>query len=81
MDYVFITKENNEIEKMEVVTIFNISNSEYNYIIYRSLNNNDTYYVGKYMGEDVSELCTDLNEKELSYARGIFDALVGDNNE
>lgn len=77
MDYVYVTKESGIIEKMEVVTLFNLSNSDYNYIIYKSLSGND-YYVGKYIGEDVSDLITDLNGKELEYAKGIFDALVGE---
>lgn len=77
MDYVYITKENGSIEKMEVVTLFNLSNSDYNYIIYRSLGENDCY-VGKYIGEDISDLITDLNNEELEYAKGVFDALVGE---
>ena len=77
MDYIFITKDDNTIEKMEAVTIFNISNSEYNYIIYKSLENNN-YYVGKYMGTDICNLDTDLTDKEMKYANGVFDALVGE---
>jgi len=80
MDYIYIVKENNEMEKMEVVTIYNMSNSEYNYIIYKSLVNNNCY-IGKYIGTDVSDLDTNLTVEELNYAKGIYDALVGDNNE
>jgi len=78
MDSIYIIKDNNEMEKMEVVTVFNISNSDYNYIIYKPLDNNDDYYVGKYIGDNLSDLITDLSVDELNYAKGIYDALVGD---
>lgn len=77
MDYIYITKEDNTTEKMEVVTIFNISNSDYNYIIYKSINNTD-YYVGKYVGNDICNLETDLTDIEMNYANGVFEALVGE---
>ncbi len=77
MDYIYITKEDNTTEKMEVVTIFNISNSDYNYIIYKSINNTD-YYVGKYVGNDICNLETDFTDSEMNYANGVFEALVGE---
>ena len=39
MDYIIVTKDNGEEEVMEVVTIFNRSDSDYNYIIYTNLSN------------------------------------------
>ena len=78
MDYIYIIKDNNEMEKMEVVTIYNVSNSDYNYIIYKSLDDNDNYYVGKYMGDAVNELVTDLSDEERNYAQGVYEALVGE---
>lgn len=78
MDYIYIIKNNNEMEKMEVVTIYNVSNSDYNYIIYKSLDDNDNYYVGKYMGDAVNELVTDLSDEERNYAQGVYEALVGE---
>ena len=77
MDYITVTKDNGELEAMEVVTIFNKSNSKYNYIIYKSLNGND-YYTGKYMGNEIVDLDTNLDEEEIEYANGIFNALVGE---
>lgn len=75
MDYIYITKEDNTIEKMEAVTVFNISNSEYNYIIYKSLITGD-YYAGKYLGDDISDLDTNLNSFEIRCVSGVFDSLV-----
>ena len=77
MDYIYITKEDNSIEKMEAVTIFNISNSNYNYIIYKSLITGD-YYAGKYFGDDMSDLDTDLNSFEIECVSGVFDSLIGE---
>jgi hypothetical protein len=75
MDYITITKDNGQKVIMEVVSIFNRSNSDYNYIIYKS--NND-YYTAKYKGKDIVDLDTDLDEEEIKYANGIFRAIVGD---
>ncbi len=54
-----------------------MSNSEYNYIIYKSLDNKE-YYTGKYIGNDIVDLNTDLSEDEKVYAEGILNGLVGD---
>ena len=77
MDYITITKDNGQKEVMEVVTIFNRSNSDYNYIIYKSLSSDD-YYTAKYKGNDIVNLDTDLDEEEIKYINGIFRAAVGD---
>ena len=77
MDYINIMKSNGQNEVMEVVTIYNMSNSEYNYIIYKSLDNKE-YYTGKYIGNDIVDLNTDLSEEEKVYAEGILNGLVGD---
>lgn len=77
MDYITITKDNGELEAMEVVTIFNRTNSNYNYIIYKTLNG-DNYYTAKYLGNEMVDIDTNLNEEEIKYANGIFNALVGE---
>ena len=77
MDYITITKDNGEKETMEVVTIFNKSDSDYNYIIYKTLNNSD-YYTAKYKGDEIVDLDTNLDRDETEYAKGIFGALVGE---
>lgn len=76
MDYIYITKDDNTIEKMEAVTVFNVSNSNYNYIIYKSLITGD-YFAGKYLGNDLSDLDTDLESFEIELVSGVFDSLVG----
>ena len=77
MDYITVTKDNGENEKMEVVTIFNKSESDYNYIIYKSLNTND-YYTARYLGDDVVDLDTNLTDEEKAYANAVLNTLVGD---
>jgi hypothetical protein len=76
VDYIYITKDDNTIEKMEAVTVFNVSNSNYNYIIYKSLITGD-YFAGKYLGNDLSDLDTDLESFEIELVSGVFDSLVG----
>ena len=76
MDFIKVTKDNGDEELMEVVTIFNKSNSNYNYIIYKSHDNE--YFTGKYLGEDIVDLDVNLDYEEMEYAKGIFSALVGD---
>lgn len=76
MDYINIMKSNGQNEVMEVVTIYNMSNSKYNYIIYKSLITGD-YYAGKYLGDNVSDLDTDLESFEIEFVSGVFDSLVG----
>ena len=75
MDVISILKENGQSEDMEVVTIFDMNNSQYHYVIYKSLQGE--YFVGKFLGEDVVDLVTDLSSMELEYAKGILGGLVG----
>lgn len=77
MDYVFVINEKNEKEKMEVVSLFNMSNSDYNYIIYKPINIKN-YYVAKYKGDEIADLNTDLSGKEFMYANSILNSLVED---
>lgn len=76
MDIIEITKKDGTVEKMEVVSIYMRSDSPYNYIIYRSLETNE-YYTGKYIGEKLVKLDTNLDKQELEYAHGVFESLVG----
>lgn len=77
MDYITITKTNGTKEVMEVVTIFNRTDSDYNYIIYKTLDNSK-YFTGKYKGENIVNIDTDLDEEEMEYAKGVFKAVVGE---
>lgn len=76
MDYITVTKDNGDMEVMEVVTIFNKSNSKYNYIIYKTLDDSN-YYTAKYLGNEMVDLETNLDAEEMKYANGILNALVG----
>lgn len=75
MDTIVITKENGEKETMEVVSIFEKSDSPFHYIIYK---NKEDYFIGKYIGENVCNLRTDLDETELNYSNKIFSVMVGE---
>ena len=66
--------------KMEVVSIFDLSNNDYKYIIYKPINKKE-YFVGKYKGNDIVNLETDLDELETKLANAILKELVGDAND
>ena len=74
-DYIEVLNNNNEYEKMEVVTIFNIENYDYNYIIYTELDRSN-YYLAKYKGDKLDELSSDFDEKEFEIANEIFKGVV-----
>lgn len=75
MDTVVVDNKNGKKEEMEAVTIFEIPNSEFHYIIYRSMDGNE-YYVAKYIGESKVNLITDLDASEMEYAMGILKGVV-----
>lgn len=62
--------------KMEIVSIFNIDDSEYNYIIYSELDRSH-YYFAKYLGEDIVDLIVDVDEKESAAAVEVMNGVVG----
>ena len=74
-DYIEVLSDNNEYKKMEVVTIFNIENYDYNYIIYTELDRSN-YYLAKYKGDKLDELSSDFDEKEFEIANEIFKGVV-----
>lgn len=79
MDYIYVYDDNNNKIKMEVVIVFDISDSKYHYIIYRSLDKEHTYY-GKYLGDSITDLITDLTEKEMLIVNTIYEELEGEAN-
>ena len=74
-DYIEVLNDNNEYKKMEVVTIFNIENYDYNYIIYTELDRSN-YYLAKYKGDKLEELSSNFDEKEFEIANEIFKGVV-----
>lgn len=74
-DYIEVLNDNNEYEKMEIVTIFNIENYDYNYIIYTELDRSN-YYLAKYKGDKLEELSSNFDEKEFEIANEIFKGVV-----
>lgn len=78
MDYVVILKSDGTEEKMEVVSIFDKSDSQYHYIIYKS--KLGEYYAGKYLQDDISDLSVDFDPIEWEYVNGIFQFLTGEKN-
>ena len=74
-DYIEVLDKNNEFKKMEIVTIFNIENYDYNYIIYTELDKSN-YYLAKYKGDKINELLSNFDEKEFEIANEIFNGVV-----
>ena len=74
-DYIDIYDKDGNIEKMEAVTIFKLEGYEFNYIIYRTLDQKH-YYIAKYIGDDMVELNTDLNEEEMKLANKILESII-----
>ena len=74
-DYIDIYNKDGKIEKMEAVSIFNLDGYDYNYIIYKTLDNKH-YYIAKYKGEDIVNLDTNLTTEELSLANKVFESII-----
>ena len=74
-DYIDVYDENGQIKKMEVVTIFRLDGYDFNYIIYKEIDNSH-YYIAKYMGEDIVDLDTNLSDKELKLANLVFKEVI-----
>ncbi|MBR1377211.1 MAG: hypothetical protein IJ565_05350 [Bacilli bacterium] len=77
MDTIYVLNEKNEKEKMEVVSIFDLSNKAYRYIIYKPLDKKE-YYVGKFKGNNITSLDTNLDELELELSNAILKDLIGE---
>lgn len=74
-DYIDVYDENGQIKKMEVVTIFRLDGYDFNYIIYKEIDNSH-YYIAKYMGEEIVDLDTNLSDKELELANLLFKEVI-----
>ena len=74
-DYIVVYDKNNKKTKMEVVTIFKIDKYEFNYIIYKELDNSK-YYIAKYKGENIVDLDNNLSEEEMKFANSVFKGVM-----
>lgn len=74
-DYIDVYDENGQIKKMEVVTIFRLDGYDFNYIIYKEIDNSH-YYIAKYRGEEIVDLDTNLSNKELELANLVFKEVI-----
>lgn len=70
-DLIEITDVNNQTRQVELITIFQLENYDYNYVIYRELDNSHTY-VARYKGNTITSLDTNLSEQELKLAEIIY---------
>ena len=70
MDYIYITDENNNKIKMELVTTFELKNRDYKYIIYCELDKSH-FYLAKYK-DNIEQLNTDFSESEYKLCNEIF---------
>lgn len=74
-DLVYIEDSEGNYLGFEIVTIYSVGNSKYNYIIYRNSEEKD-YYIAKYMGDEISELDTNLTEEEIKVGRVILKGVI-----
>ena len=74
MDYIYIYDEFGNKRKMEIVSIFNIEDSEYSYFIYKEINNS-RFYLAKYK-DDFLDVSTDISDKEYRICNTIFKGVV-----
>lgn len=74
-DYIDVYNDNGNKEQMEVVCTFNLEGYDYNYIIYKTLDSSH-YYIGKYKGDSIVNLETNLSEKEFTLAEKILEGVL-----
>jgi uncharacterized protein YrzB (UPF0473 family) len=74
MDYIYITCEDGNEKKMEVVSIFELDGYESKYIIYSELDKSH-YYLAKYK-DNIEELDTNLTDKEMKLCNTIFEEIM-----
>lgn len=74
MDYIYVYDEFGNKRKMEIVSIFDIEDSEYSYFIYKETNNS-RFYLAKYR-EDFLDVITDISEKEYRICNTIFKGVI-----
>lgn len=76
-NYIDIYDENDNKKQMEVVAIFKLDGYDFNYIIYSELDKSH-YYIGKYKGEEIVDLNTDLSNQELVLCNKVLKAVLED---
>lgn len=76
MDTIFIIDDDGNRKPMEAVSIYEMPNSSFHYVIYRSFDYQN-YYVGKYLGEDIVDLNTELSVEEMKIADEILKGVMG----
>lgn len=74
MDYIYITDENMNEKKMEVVSTFELEGYDSKYIIYNELDKSH-YYLAKYK-DDIDSLDTNLSDKEIKLCNTIFEEIM-----
>lgn len=74
-DYIDVYDDNGNKEQMEVICTFNLEGYDYTYIIYKTLDSSH-YYIGKYKGENLVDIDTNLSEKEYNLAEKILEGVL-----
>lgn len=74
-DYIDVTDNIGNKLKMEVISIFKLENYPFNYIVYKELDNSH-YYAGKYTGDSIVDLDTNLSNEELELINDLFEGEV-----
>lgn len=74
MDFIYIYDEFGNKRKMEIVSIFNIEDSEYSYFIYKE-SNNSRFYLAKYK-DSFDDVSTDISDREYKICNTIFKGVI-----
>ncbi|MDE5630340.1 MAG: hypothetical protein K2I70_01945 [Bacilli bacterium] len=73
-DYITITKKDGSKEQMEVVSTFTLEENQKDYIIYKSIGDDEHYYAASY--DENSNLNTDLSDSEKEKLNKILDDII-----
>lgn len=74
MDYIYITDDKDNKQKMELVSTFELEGYNYKYIIYSELDKSH-YYIAKYQ-DNIEDLNTNLSDKELELCNTMFEEIM-----
>ncbi len=72
-DYIYIYNSLGEKEKMELVLTFKLKDVKSNYVIYKTLDGNNTY-IARYK-DNIEELDTNITEKEIELIEKMLEGI------
>lgn len=72
-DYIYIYNSLGEKEKMELVLTFKLKDVKSNYVIYKSLDDKNTY-IARYK-DNIEDLDTNITEKEIELIEKMLEGI------